>query len=104
VGGGELFGTGTDEVDVGTLFEDEAGGLDGIAEAFDAGDATGFHAATVHEECVELDAAVGGEKAASASVEGGVIFKDSDGGFDGIEGRAATSEDCVAFFEGVADA
>jgi len=74
VSGGEAFRAFTDEVDVGRLLEDEAGGLDGIAEALDAGDAAGFHAAAVHEEGVELDAAVGGEEAAAAGVEGGVVF------------------------------
>jgi hypothetical protein len=88
---------------VGTFFEDEAGGLNGVAEAFDAGDAAGLHAATVHEEGVKLYAAVGGEKAAAASVEGGVVFEDGNGGFDGIEGRTAAREQCVAGFEGKAD-
>ncbi len=39
--GGEGFGAGADEVDVGAFVEDEAGGLDGVAEAFDAGYAAG---------------------------------------------------------------
>ena len=99
VGAGELLGAFADEVDVRGFFEDEAGGLDGVAEALDAGDAAGFHAAAVHEECVELDAAVGGEEAAAAGVEGGVVFEDGDGGFDGIEGRAAAREDTIAGFE-----
>jgi hypothetical protein len=94
----------TDEVDVRALFEDEAGGLDGVAEALDTGYAAGFHASAVHEECVELDAAVGGEEATAAGVEGGVVFKDGDGGFNGVEGGTAAGEDAVAGFEGVADA
>ena len=103
MGGGEALCAFSNKVDVRRLLEDEAGGVDGVAEALDTGYATGFHAAAVHEESVELDAAVGGEKAASAGVEGRVIFKDGDGGFDGIEGGAAAGEDCVALFEGVAD-
>lgn len=75
--------------------------MDGIAESFDAGDGPGFHAASVHEERVELDATVGGEEAATASVEGGIVFEDGDGGFDGVDGCAAASEDFVADFEGV---
>jgi hypothetical protein len=35
MGLGELLGARSDEVDVGAVFEDEAGGLDGIAEALD---------------------------------------------------------------------
>ena len=86
------------------LFEDEAGGVDGIAEALDAGDAAGFHATSVHEEGVELDAAVGGEEAATAGIEGGVVFEDGDGGFDGVDGCATAGEDFVTDFKGVADA
>jgi hypothetical protein len=103
VGCGEVLRAGTDEVDVGTFFEDEAGGLNGVAEAFDAGDAAGLHAATVHEEGVKLYAAVGGEKAAAASVEGGVVFEDGDGGFDGVESRRAAGEKSVTGFESLAD-
>ena len=102
--GGELLCAFCDEVDVRGLLEDEAGGLDGVAEALDTGDAAGFHAVAVHEEGVELDAAVGGEEAAATGVEGGVVFKDGDGGFNGVEGGTAAGEDAVAGFEGVADA
>lgn len=49
VGGGKGFGSGTDEIDVGTLFEDQARGMDGIAEVFDTRDPAGFHPASVHE-------------------------------------------------------
>ena len=97
---GERFGAGADEVNVGRLFEDEAGGLNGIVQAFDAGDSAGFHAPTIHEEGVELDAAVGGEEAAKPGIEGGVIFKDDDRGFDGVERGASAGEDVVAGFEG----
>jgi hypothetical protein len=104
VGGGEALGAFPNEVDVGGLFEDESSGLDGVAQALDTGNAAGFHAAAVHEERVELDAAVGGEKAAAAGVEGGVLFKDGDGCFDGVESRASAGEDGIAGFEGFADA
>jgi hypothetical protein len=86
VGMGELLGSGADEIDMGALFENEARGLDGIAEAFDTGHAASLQAAAVHEKGVELNAAVGGEKAAATGVEGGIVFEDGDGCFDGIEG------------------
>jgi hypothetical protein len=104
VGGGELLCTDPDEVDVGALFEDEAGGFDGVAKVFDAGNASSLHAASVHDERIELDAAVGGEKAAATGVEGGVILKDSDGGLDGVDRRAASGQDGIACFQSVADA
>jgi hypothetical protein len=89
VAGGEGFRARSDEVDVGAFVEDEAGGLDGVAEAFDAGYAAGAEGGSVHEEGVELDAAFGGEEAAAAGVEGGVVFEDGDGGFDGVGGGAS---------------
>jgi hypothetical protein len=100
----ESLGAFADEVDVGAFFKDQARGMDGIAEALDASDAPGFHAASVHEEGVELYATVGGEEAAATSVEGRVIFEDSDSGFNGIEGCAAAGEDFVTDLEGVAHA
>ena len=104
VGLGELLCAGTDEVDVLAFLEDEAGGLDGVAETLDAGNAAGAHAASVHEEGVELDAAVGGKEAAAAGIEGGIVFKNGDGGFDGVEGGGSAGEDSVAGFKGGADA
>ena len=55
---GEIFGSCADEVDMRALVEDEAGGLDGVAEAFDAGYSAGAKRGAVHEEGVELDAAL----------------------------------------------
>jgi hypothetical protein len=91
------------EIDMRAVFKDQAGGLDGVAQALNTGYAAGFHAASVHEESIELDAAVGGEEAATAGVEGGVIFQDGHGGFDGVEGGAAEGEDFISHFEGGAD-
>jgi hypothetical protein len=103
VSGGEALSAFTDEVDVWRLFKNESGGADGVAEAFDAGDAAGFHATAIHEKGVKLDAAVGGEEAAAAGIEGGVIFEGCDGGLDGVEGGAAQGKDGVARLEGAAD-
>ena len=104
VGVGELLGAGADEVNVGTFFEDQAGGLNGIAEALDTGHTAGLHAAAVHEERVELNAAIGGEKAAASGIEGGIVLEDGDGGFNGVESRTTAREDCVAGFKGAANA
>ena len=40
----------------------------------------------VHEQGVELHAAVAGEEAAASGVEGVVVFEDGDGGLDRIDG------------------
>jgi hypothetical protein len=103
VGLGKLLGSSSDEIDVLAVFEDQTGGLNGIAEALDTGHATSLHAATVHEEGIELDASVGGEKAATAGVEGGVIFEDGHGRFDRIDGRSAARKNSIAGFKRFAD-
>jgi hypothetical protein len=104
VGLGEGFGAGADEVDVRALLENDARGVDRIANTLDAGDATGLHAAAVHEESIELHAAVGSEEATASGVEGGVVFKDGDGCLDGIDGCAAAGQDFMAGFESAAHA
>ena len=96
VGGGEFFGALANEVDVRAPVEHQARGLNGIAQALDAGDSAGAHRASIHEESIKLDAPVAGEKAAAPGVEGGVVFEFGDGGFDGVGGggcrvRAANS-------------
>jgi hypothetical protein len=101
---GEGFCSRADEVDVGTFVEDEACGLDGVADALDAGDGAGAEGGPIHDEGVELNAAVAGEEGTAAGVEGGIIFKRGDGGLDGVECGAAAFEDAPAFLEGVEDA
>lgn len=104
MGGGEGFGSGADEINVRTFFEHQAGGLDGIVEALDAGDASGTKRVAFHDEGVELDATVGGEEAAASGVEGDVLFHDGDGGLDGLDSRAAAVEYFVTGGERIADA
>ena len=103
VGGGELLGSLGDEVDVRAFVEDEAGGLDGVAQALDTGDSAGAEGVAVHDEGVELDAAVAGEEAATSSVEGGVVFEFGDGGFDSVDGGGSALEERLAGLEGVKD-
>lgn len=96
---GEFFRAIADEIDMRTLFKHQPGSEDGIANSLDASHAAGFHAAAVHEERVELNAAVGGEEASPAGVERGIIFEEDNGGLYGIEGGASTSEDFEAGLE-----
>jgi len=93
---GEGFGTCSYEVDVRAFVEDEAGGLDGVAEVFDAGYAAGAEGGSVHQKGVELNAAFAGEETAASGVEGGVVFEDSYGGFHGVGRGAAFFEDLIA--------
>ena len=103
VAGGEGLGAGSYEVDVRTLIEDEAGGLDGIADVLDTGYAAGAEGGAIHEQGVELNAAVGGKEAAATGVEGGIVLKDGDGGFYGVGGAASPVEDGVAGLKGATD-
>ena len=93
----------SNDVDMGTLFKNEASGLNGISQVFDAGDTAGLHAASIHQEGVELHATIGGKEATAACVEGGIIFEYCDGGLDGIKGRTVLSQDVEASAESAAD-
>lgn len=101
---GEGFGAGADEVNVMALVEDEARGLDGVADALDAGDAAGAHGGSVHDEGVKLDAAVASEEAAAAGIKGRIVFHCGNGGLDGVDGGGAALEETPAFLECVKDA
>lgn len=100
----EFFRPGAYEVHVRTLFENNPRGFDWIAKALDAGHTTGFHPHAIHEQRIKLDAAIGCEKAAVARVEGGIVFKRCDSGFDRIKGRSTPREDGITGGESVADA
>jgi hypothetical protein len=86
---------------VGAFIEDEAGGLDGISEVFNAGYAAGAESVSVHQEGVELDASFAGEEASATGVEGGVIFEGGDGGFYCVGGSPAFFENGVSGGEGM---
>jgi hypothetical protein len=58
VGLGKLLGSSAYEINVLAVLEDQTSCLNGIAEALDTGHAASPHAATVHEQGVELDAPV----------------------------------------------
>src|SRR5271170_2365149 len=100
----EFFRALADEVDVRTLIENEARGLNGIAQALDAGHASGAHGASVHEQGVELHAAIAGEEAAASGIEGVVVFEDGNGGLDCVYSRCTFVELCVSGTESVGDA
>jgi hypothetical protein len=58
MGLGKLLGASANEINMFAVFEDQTSCLNGIAEALDTGHAASPHAATVHEQGVELDAPV----------------------------------------------
>ena len=99
---GELFSSCTDKIYVRTIFEHEARGLDWIAQALNACNATGLHAATVHQKSVELNAAVSGEKASPSRIEGRVVFHHGDSGFNCIDRCPTPRQNSIAGFESFA--
>jgi hypothetical protein len=88
---------------MGALLENKAGCQNGILDPLDARHATGLHATSIHEKGIELDASVGGKKAASPGVESRVILKNQYGSLDSIESGASSGKDRVPIFKGVAD-
>jgi hypothetical protein len=99
VRGGEMFGSFRDEHHVETFFEDRAGGLDRIFHAAEAGDGAGTKRGGVHDDRIAFDVAIESEMRAETGVEDGIVFKDHDGGFDGVKRVAAASENSPASFE-----
>jgi hypothetical protein len=93
---GELFRTLRDEHHVGTFFEDGARSLNGIFDAAESSDGTGFECGGIHDDGVAFDVAVEIEVGAVACVEDGIIFEGGDGGFDGVERVSTFGEDGVA--------
>src|SRR6266404_6005901 len=87
--GREALGAFADKVNVLALLQHLARGANGIADALHAAHAAGAQRGAIHQERVELHAAVAIEEAATAGVEGVVFFQYDDGFFDRIERRAA---------------
>jgi hypothetical protein len=63
---------------VGTFFEDGASGLNGIFDAAETGDGTGFERGRVHDNGITFDVATEIEMGAVACVESGIVFEDGD--------------------------
>ena len=100
----ELFRAFADEHHVRTFLEQTAGEADGIADALDGSNRTGLESRAIHDDCVELNAAVDGEVRAVARVESGIFLEDDDGGFDGIQGAAAAGKNLPTGFERASNA
>ena len=96
---GKLFGSRSDEVDMGAFLENEASRLNGITQAFNARNAASLHATTVHEESVELNATIGGEETSPPCIERGIVFHYGHSRFNGVDGGAAARKHSEASFE-----
>lgn len=99
----ELLCAGADEQDVFTFFQDAAGQADRVAHALDGSNGPSLESCAIHEDRIELNAAVEGEVRAKTGVEHGVVFQADDGGFDGIRCTAAARENSPAGIERMAD-
>jgi hypothetical protein len=67
-------------------------------------DTAGPESGTVHNQCVQLNFAFAVQKAATAGVEGFVIFHNDYSCFGGVESRAALVENLPSGSDGVAHA
>src|SRR3984893_16886398 len=75
------------------MLEDFASEADGIADVLQGGDRTWAEGGPIHDDGVAFDAAIEIEMRAEAGVEDGIVFKDDDSGFDGVESGTAAGED-----------
>jgi hypothetical protein len=96
---GEGFGAGSNKIDMRTLLENEARGLNGVEQAFYTCDASGLHPSSVHEESVQLHLPIGGKEASPPGVEGRIVFQSHDCCLDSIKRIASAGENRVAGFK-----
>jgi hypothetical protein len=80
----EALGAFGDEHHVRAMFEDCAGGADGIANTLESRHGSGTKSRTIHDDGVALDAAVKVEMGAKTGVEDGLVFEHDDRGFHGV--------------------
>src|SRR5882724_4853776 len=95
----KFLGAFGDEHHVRAVFVDGAGGANGVFDALEARGCAGTERSAVHDDGVTFDFAFGVEMRAEAGVEDRSVFEHDDGGFDGVERRAACSENFPAFAE-----
>jgi hypothetical protein len=95
----EGFGAGSNKIDMRTLLENEARGLNGIEQAFHTCNPSGLHPSSIHKESIELHLPIGRKKASSPGVEGWIVFQCHNCCLDRIKRGASTGEDRVAGFK-----
>src|SRR5947209_5059419 len=101
--GGKLLRALSDEVDMRAFAQDLARSAHRVAQVLDASHTTGAKRGTIHDQGVELHAAIAVEEAAASGIEGLVVFHDDDSFFDGIEGGAAALEHPPSRGDGIID-
>ena len=94
----EGVGAFANEEDVRRLFHHRARQADGMPRARDVGHGAGFERGAIHDGCVHLVAAVGGEDGSLAGVEERIVFENVDCRLDRIERRATPVEHFGACF------
>jgi hypothetical protein len=99
----KFFCAGAHKIDVRALLQDEACGLDGIAQALYASHSASLHAPSIHQESVKLNATIRGQETPAPGVKGGVVFQHGNRGFDCINGSAAASKDSKTCFERISN-
>lgn len=99
---GKSFRAACDQHHVRTVLEDGARETDGIADVLQRGNGAGAERASVHDDSVAFDAAIQIKMRAKTGVEDGIVFKNEDGGFDGVERGTAVRKNGPARGESAA--
>ena len=76
-----------------------AGEMNGVADALHGGDSTGFKGLAIHDDGIELDAAVAIQVRAKPRVKWRRVFELDDGGLDGVQRTAGGGENAPAGFQ-----
>lgn len=100
LGFGEALRAFSDEHHMRAMLENLARELNGILDALQSGGGAGAKRRAIHDDGVAFDAPVKIEVRAVTGVEDGGVFEDGDGGFDGVQGRAAAVQDGPTRSEG----
>src|SRR5258708_32573296 len=85
----EALRASTDEHHVRAIFEDLAGGPDGVLDALQRGRSAGAKGAAVHDDGVAFDVAVKIGVRAVTGVEDGGVLEGDERGFDGVHSGSA---------------
>ncbi len=97
---GEALGALGDEHHVRAIFEDFAGGLNGILDALQSGRGPGAQRRAIHDDGVAFDVAFEIEMRTVTGVEDRIVFEDHDGCFDGVKSGAPARKDGPSGAEG----
>src|SRR5208282_2252382 len=99
---GKALGAFGDQHHMRAFFKNGAGQADRILDAVQTSNGTGTKSGRVHDDRIAFDLTVEIEMRAIAGVEDGIVLKNDDRSFDGVEGVSASGENGPAGLQGAA--